>query len=182
MRKTISSTFISLDGVINHMEHWHFDYIDDDTGAIVLEQLQASDAVLMGRATYEAYAAVWPDRDEEYAQLLNSMDKYVASTTLSEPAWNNTTVLDGDLIESVRALKEAGDGDILLHGYGPVAKALLRHGLLDELFLWVHPVLAGVGSLGDTLLDDGLHAVLTPLDVRRLESGVVILHYSAQQP
>jgi dihydrofolate reductase len=112
----------------------------------------------------------------------NASEEYVASTTLTEPTWSNTTVIGGDLVDAVRTLKAAGDGDLLLHGYGPVAKELHRNGLLDELYLWVHPVLAGVGSIDDTLLDDGLHSILTPLDVRRLDSGVVILHYSTQQP
>lgn len=175
MRKTISSTFVSLDGVINHMDRWHFDYIDAESDAIAFEQLKTSDTLLMGRRTYDAYASVWPDRDDPYAQQINSMEKLVASTTLEAPTWTNTRVLEGDLVDVVRGLKDTNGGDILMHGYGPVAKTLMGEGLLDELVLWIHPVLAGVGTDDDLLLRDGLHTELTTADVRTLDSGVVVI-------
>ena len=107
MRRTVNSTFISLDGVQNHMEHWHFDLINDELADLALEQLRAADAMLMGRATYESYAAVWPERvGETYADIINAMPKYVASTTLEKPGWENTSVIEGDLVEAVRGLKE----------------------------------------------------------------------------
>jgi len=179
MRKVVNSTFVSLDGVINHMERWHFGYIDQESEAVALEQLLASDSLLMGRNTYTVYANAWPGRDGDLADRINAMSKYVASTTLENPAWTNTTVLRGDLIEAVTELKREPGGDILMHGYGPVAKALLRHGLLDELILWVHPVLAGVGTTDDVLLEQGLNTELALHDTRTLGSGVVILHYRA---
>jgi dihydrofolate reductase len=177
--KIINSTFVSLDGVINHMDKWHFDFIDTESDAFALQQLQASHALLMGRHTYDIYAGVWPGRDGDYADRINALTKYVASATLQEPTWANTTVLDGDLVEAVTKLKETPAQNILMHGYGPVAKTLVRQGLLDELHLWVHPQLAGVGGPGDLLLSDGLNTRLTLLDVRRLASGVVILSYGA---
>jgi dihydrofolate reductase len=179
MGKIVSSTFISLDGVINHMETWHFDFIDDESDALAIQQLRDSDALLMGRHTYEIYASAWPSREGDYADRINAMPKYVASTTLQSPKWANTTVLDGDLAEAVAKLKQDTDRDILMHGYGPVAKTLVRHGLLDELFLWVHPTLAGVGTLSDMLISDGLNKRLTLLDAKTLESGVVLLSYQA---
>jgi dihydrofolate reductase len=121
----------------------------------------------------------WPGRDGEHAGRINKMSKYVASTTLPAADWANTTVLTGDLVEAVAALKEASERNILMHGYGPVAKTLMRHHLLDELVLWVHPMLAGVGAPGDLLLTEGLNARLKLLDVRTLASGVVILSYRA---
>jgi len=179
MRPIVNSTFVSLDGVINHMETWHFDYIDDELGAIARDQLFASDAMLMGRATYESYAGAWPGRSDEYADRINSMPKYVVSTTLTAPAWENTTVISGNMVDEVRALK-AGDGQaILMHGYGPVAKTLLREGLLDELHLWVHPAFAGVGEGNDLLLEPGLNAALQHTGTRTLQSGVVLLSYRA---
>jgi dihydrofolate reductase len=181
MGRIVNSTFISLDGVINHMDRWHFDFIDGESDAFALQQLRHSEALLMGRHTYDVYAGAWPGRDGEYADLINAMAKYVASTTLQAPQWANTTVLKGDLAEAVTALKQTTERDILMHGYGPVAKALVRHGLLDELVLWVHPMLAGVGTLGDMLFSDGLNARLTLTDVKTLTSGVVILSYRLGQ-
>jgi dihydrofolate reductase len=171
-----NSTFVSLDGVINHMERWHFDYIDEESNAVALEQLRAADALLMGRHTYDIYASAWPGRDGEIAERINAMTKYVASTTLETADWQNTTVMRGDLVEGVSALK-GGPERILMHGYGPVAKTLVRHGLLDELILWIHPVLAGVGTATDVIFTDGLHRQLTLHNTKPLDSGVVVLSY-----
>jgi dihydrofolate reductase len=179
MRRLVNSTFVSLDGVVNHMDRWHFEFIDDDTEAIALRQLNACDALLMGRSTYEAYAGAWPERDGALADRINQVTKYVASTTLRTPAWANTTVLRGDLTEAVSGLKQEPGQDILMHGYGPVAKTLLRDGLLDELCLWVHPMLAGVGTLDDMVFTEGLNQRLEFVDAHALASGVVLLTYRA---
>jgi len=176
MGKLINSTFVSIDGVINQMEAWHFDYIDDETGQITLEQIMASDAMLMGRHTYDAYAGAWPERDGAYPDKINSIRKYVVSTTLDKADWNNTTVIKGDLVAEVARLKEQG-GDILMHGFGPVANTLMTNGLLDVLHLWVHPRFAGVGGPGDLLLNEGNNTRLEPIGTRVLKSGVVLLSY-----
>lgn len=181
MGKIINSTFVSLDGVINHMDRWHFAFIDAETDAVALQQLQASDALLLGRHTYEAYAGAWPGRDGDVADRINAMPKYVASTTLTTADWENSSILQGDLVDAVTELKRPPDRDILMHGYGPVAKTLLRHDLLDVLHLWVHPQLAGVGGPEDLLLGEGLNTRLALLDVQRLTSGVVILSYSSRE-
>jgi dihydrofolate reductase len=179
MAKVINSTFISLDGVINHMDTWHFAFVDDESDAIALAQLRAaSGGLLMGRKTYDVYASVGPGRDDEYSAGINAARKYVASTTLKAPEWANTTVITGDIVDEVAKLK-TGAGDLLMHGYGPVAKELARHGLLDEIHLWVHPMFAGVGGIDDTLLADGLNRRLELLGVRRLASGVVLISYDA---
>jgi dihydrofolate reductase len=91
MRPIINATFVSLDGVINHMDKWHFGYVNDETAQITYDQLASCDAMLMGRKTYDIYAATWPTRDGAYRELI----KYVASTTLESPTWQNTTVLGG---------------------------------------------------------------------------------------
>src|SRR3954469_2423671 len=101
MRRIINSTFVSLDGVINHMEAWHFAYVDDETNEIAMQQLTASDALLMGRKTYEIYASAWPEQDDEYANKINSRRKYVVSTTLAKPTWEKTTVINGGLVDKV---------------------------------------------------------------------------------
>lgn len=178
MGKIINSTFVSVDGVINHMDAWHFDYIDEETNEITLEQIEASDALLMGRHTYEVYAGAWPEREGSYPDKINSIRKYVASTTLDKATWNNTTVINGDLVGEVTELKRQ-HGDILMHGFGPVARTLLAGGLLDILHLWVHPHFAGVGGAGDLLLSKGNNARLELIDTRRLKSGIVMLSYQA---
>lgn len=177
MSRIVSSTFVSLDGVINHMDEWHFDHIGEESDEIAHDQLGAADAMLMGRRTYEIYAATWPHRDDAYADAINAIPKYVASTTLRQADWANTTVLSGDLVEAVPELKEKHPRGLLMHGYGPVAKTLMRAGLLDELCLWLHPGLAGVGTLDDMIFSEGLRARLRLLEARTLASGVVLLRY-----
>ena len=177
MGKLINSTFVSIDGVINHMEVWHFGYVDDESQRIALEQMQASEALLLGRHTYDVYASSWPNRDGVLAERINSMPKYVVSTTLDKADWNNTTVIKGDLMAEVAKLKQQG-GDILTHGFGPVAHTLITNGLLDVLHLWVHPHFAGVGGPGDMLLRAGNDTRLELLGTRILKSGVVMLSYS----
>ena len=178
MGKIINSTFVSIDGVINQMDAWHFDYVDDEQAQISLDQLDASEALLMGRHTYEVYASAWPNRDGAYPDKINSKLKYVVSTTLDKADWNNTTVIKGDLVTEVAKLKQQG-GDILMHGFGPVAHTLITHGLLDVLHLWVHPHFAGVGGPGDMLLRPGTNTRLELIDTQTLGSGVVILSYRA---
>lgn len=177
MSRIVNSTFVSLDGVINHMDRWHFDFVDEESNGIALDQLRASDAMLMGRRTYEIYAGAWSGRDGEYAAGINAIPKYVASTTMRTADWANTTVLTGDLTGAVTELKQSYDRDILMHGYGPVAKALVRDRLLDELCLWLHPMLAGVGTADDMLFSQGLNARFTLRESRPLASGVVLLRY-----
>jgi dihydrofolate reductase len=176
MGNIINSTFVSIDGIINHMEAWHFAYTDDEAAEIAAEQLMATDALLMGRKTYEGYAAIWPGREGAYPDKINSMRKYVVSTTMDKADWANTTVINGDLVAEVARLKQQ-DGDIMMHGFGPVAQTLIRNGLLDVLHLWVHPHFAGVGGLGDTLLSEGNNTRLELIGPRTLNSGVVILSY-----
>jgi dihydrofolate reductase len=177
MRTITCQSFVSLDGVINHMERWHFAYTDAESDALALDQLRASDALLMGRRTYEVYAGVWPGRDGDYPELINRLPKYVVSSTLTDPAWANTTVLDEDPVAAIRALKRQEGRQILMHGYGPLAKTLLDEGVLDELQLWVHPVLAGVGTGQDLLLHPGLNRTLQLADTSALDNGIVILTY-----
>src|SRR5262249_34177784 len=105
MGKIVNSTFVSLDGVINHMDRWHFDLVEEQTNAIALQQLRDSDPMLMGRYTHDVYAGTWPGRDGDYADRINAIPKYVVSKSLTTVDWANTTVLNGDLIEAVTKLK-----------------------------------------------------------------------------
>lgn len=177
MRRIINSTYVSLDGVIEHPEQWQFDYLDDTTNQFEADQLFASDALLMGRRTYQGFAAAWPSQTGPFADRINTMAKYVASTTLHQGDWANTTIINGDLVQEVTRLKQQPGRDILLYGFGPVAQTLLAHGLLDEVRLWVHPVFVGTGGPSDLLFRQGNAARMTLVDTKPLGLGVVILSY-----
>jgi len=178
MRKMINSTYVSLDGVVTNPQEWTFQFRDDAANQFAYEQLIASDALLMGRRTYEVFSAVWPTMKDEagFGDKMNSMPKYVASRTLKEPAWN-ATVIQGDLAEAVGKLKQAPGKDILQYGYGQVTGTLIEHGLLDELRVWLHPILVGRGEVGDLLIGPRATAKLKLTDLKRYNSGLLILTY-----
>jgi dihydrofolate reductase len=177
MRRIVSSTYVSLDGLIEQLERWHFDYLDDAANQAAADLLATADALLMGRRTYEGFAETWPSQTGDMADKINAMPKYVASRTLDKADWANTTVLERDLVEAVAELKRQPGGDVLMYGFGPVARTLLANGLLDEVQLWLHPVFVGTGGPGDLLFREGNQARLTLLEARPLPSGVLILRY-----
>jgi dihydrofolate reductase len=180
MRRIINSTFISLDGVIEEPNTWPPTGPDDArAGAMHTELLLSCDALLMGRRTYEGFAPVWPTRSgDPFSDQINSMRKYVVSSTLRDPEWTNTTVLDGDPVAAVRELKEQPGKDILQYGFGVLSHALVEHGLLDELRLWVHPLLVGRGGPGALLYRDGKLTIFDLLEVTPLDNGNVVLRYA----
>ena len=170
-RKLIESTFITLDGVIGNPHHWGGPYWDDEHHAYAQKLLFASDALLLGRETYEGFAAAWPQRSgDEYTDTINAMPKYVASTTLREATWN-ATILEGDAPAAVAELKAQDGGDLLKFGTGDFSRALLEQGLIDELHLWVFPVVAGGG---DRLLEGLDITHLKLLDSVTFASGIVV--------
>ena len=180
MRRIINSTYMSLDGVIQRPELWTFDYRSDDAARFQHEQLFGSDALLMGRHTYEIFADHWPTATdgEGFADRMNSLPKYVVSDTLTEPTWNNTTVLArGDAADQLRKLKQQSGQDILQYGYGPVTASLMRGGMLDELRIWLHPLLVGGNDPQALLAHVGAQARLALADVARYDSGLVSLRY-----
>jgi dihydrofolate reductase len=184
---TITVTeFISLDGVIDSpggeagYKHagWAFAVERGDDGdKFKIDETMASDALLLGRRTYEGFAAAWPSREGEFAHKLHSMPKYVVSSTLSDPEWTNTTVLSGDVVEEVGRLKESFDGSLVVHGSAQLAQTLLAHGLVDELRLMVFPLVLGSGKRlwGET--EDMQRLNLT--EARSVGDGVTILVYRA---
>jgi dihydrofolate reductase len=178
MRKVINSTYVSLDGVVTKPQEWTFGFRDDAASQFANEQLMACDALLMGRRTYELFSGVWPTRKDAggMADKMNSMPKHVASRTLKETTWN-ATIIQGDLAEAVDMLKQAPGKDIMQYGYGPVTRAVIEHGLLDELRLWLHPILVGKGELDDLLMGPKATATLKLADVKRYDSGLLILTY-----
>jgi dihydrofolate reductase len=156
MGRIVVTEFISLDGVIEDpggaedYKHggWSFEINRGEEGdQFKLDETNASAALLLGRRTYEGFAAAWPSREGEFADKFNSMPKYVVSSTLKDPEWTNSTVIDGsDLAGEVSKLKEQVDGDIVVHGSAQLVQALLEDGLVDELRLMVFPVVLGSGK------------------------------------
>jgi dihydrofolate reductase len=154
MARVVVTEFVSLDGVMEApggddgfvRGAWTFEFDRGDEGnKFKLDETMATDALLLGRKTYEGFAAAWPQRDGEFADRFNSMPKYVVSSTLTDPSWTNTTVLSGDPVAEVSRLKEGGDGELVVHGSGTLVRALVEADLVDELRLMVFPVVLGTG-------------------------------------
>jgi dihydrofolate reductase len=180
VRRIINSTYISLDGVIQDPQDWPGNGIEPDgTGLKVqTDLLFACDAVLMGGHTYPAFATAWMARSgDPYSDRINSMTKYVVSSTLRDPEWNSTTVIRGDPIHEIRRLKEQPGQDIVQYGFGQLSYALLEHGLLDELRLWVHPLFVGQATPADLLFRPSATAQVELTDTLALNTGTVILTY-----
>ncbi|MGH3115611.1 MAG: dihydrofolate reductase family protein [Gaiellales bacterium] len=175
MTKLVESTFVTLDGSIENPQTWSPPYWDDEHAAYASKLLLAADALLLGRKTYEGFAQAWPSRSgDAYTDRINAMPKYVASRTLEDATWN-ATIIDGDVAEAVSKLKREADTGLLKFGTGELDRTLLRHGLIDELHLWIFPVLAGSGQR----LVEGIDTThLQLLDVTRLGSGIVINTYA----
>ncbi|NUS45332.1 MAG: hypothetical protein HOQ24_16790 [Mycobacteriaceae bacterium] len=177
MRKLIESTFVTLDGAISAPEKWGRPYFDEEYTAYARDLLFASDALLLGRRTYEDFARVWPRMEAvegEYAVRINSLPKYVASRTLTETTWN-ATILDGDVAKEVAGLKEQPGQNILKFGTGELDRTLLEHKLVDEYHFWMYPTIAG---RGERLLDglDTTHLKL--IKTTTFASGVIVLAYT----
>ncbi|MGZ4337697.1 MAG: dihydrofolate reductase family protein, partial [Gaiellaceae bacterium] len=148
MGKIVVTEFVSLDGVMEdpggaeNFKHggWSFEIARGEEGdKFKLDEAFASEALLLGRVTYEGFAEAWPSREGEFADKFNNMPKYVVSSTLDEPEWNNSTVLKGDLVEEVGKLKREHDGDIVVHGSARLVQTLIEHDLVDEFRLMVYP-------------------------------------------
>jgi dihydrofolate reductase len=182
---TIAVTeFISLDGVVEDpggaegfkYGGWTFEIARGEEGdAFKLEETMATEALLLGRVTYEGFAAAWPSREGEFADKFNNMPKYVVSSTLKDPDWTNTTVLDGDAVQAVSKLKADTDGQLVVHGSIQLAQTLLEHDLVDELRLMLFPVVLGQGKrlFGETSDKKTLQLA----ESRPVGDGVVILVY-----
>jgi len=154
MGRIVVSEFVSLDGVMEdpggaedfQYGGWTFEFDRGEGDEFKIEEARETDALLLGRKTYEGFAAAWPSREGEFAEKFNSMPKYVVSSTLGEPGWNNSTVLGGDVAEEAAKLRAATRGNVVVHGSAQLVQALLEHDLVDELRLMVFPVLLGSGK------------------------------------
>ena len=155
MGRIVVTEFVSLDGVMEDpggaedYRHggWTFEIDRGPEGnKFKLDEALDAEALLLGRVTYEGFAAAWPSREGDFADKFNTMPKYVVSSTLEKPDWSNSTVLKGDLADEVEKLRRKHDGDVVVHGSARLAQALLEHGLVDELRLMVFPVVLGSGK------------------------------------
>jgi dihydrofolate reductase len=178
MRKVIESTLVSLDGVIGDPMSWANEYFDAQAVEVSLEQLRRSDAMLMGRTTYEMFAAAWPASSGDYADRMNEIAKYVFSNTLEEVTWPNSTIVPGDPVAQVRELKEQHGRDLIIYGHGQLGQALLENGVLDELRLWIHPVIVGRGKL---LFRPDATAGLRLVDTETRTNGVIVAVYEPER-
>jgi dihydrofolate reductase len=151
------------------------DYLDADAQKAATAQLSRSDAMLMGRNTYQALSTAWSTREGEFAETINAIQKYVISSTLRSTDWNNSTILKGDVITEVTELKQQGGRDLVIYGHGPLGQTLLEHGLLDEIRLSVHPIIVGTGTL--FYRDAGNKVELKLIGSEPLASGVIVLTY-----
>jgi dihydrofolate reductase len=180
MRRIINSTYISLDGVVEQPHEWPtIERPSDERGLqIQTSLLMACDAVLMGRRTYDGFAPVWQTRSgDPLSDRMNTMPKYVVSTTLRDPDWANTTVISGDVAGQIRELKAQPGQDIVQYGFGAVSTLLMEHGLLDELRLWFHPLFVGKGTSDDLLFPKGPTTHFELTDSTILKNGMAILTY-----
>jgi dihydrofolate reductase len=182
MRKLIVSEFVSLDGVIEK-PGWSLQLTGEEQQKYKFDELSASDALLLGRATYEELAAQWPHLSEQYGgytDMMNSYPKYVVSSTLQEPLeWNASLIKGDELAEEVLRLKQEPGKDILVYGSGDLLNTLMKHNLVDEYRLMVFPIVVGSGK---RLFEDGLNTtVLELVDTKAFGSGVVVLTYQPTQ-
>jgi dihydrofolate reductase len=184
MGRIVVTEFVSLDGVIEapgggeEFQHagWSFEIERGEEGdQFKLDETMSSEALLLGRVTYEGFARAWPTREGEFADKFNSMPKYVVSSTLQDPEWSNTTVLGGGVAGEVGKLKQELDGDIVVHGSARLVQALVERDLVDELRLMVFPVVLGTGKrLFDGTTDKKPFRLA---DSKVVGDGVVILTY-----
>ena len=176
MRKLIVTEFLSLDGVMENPA-WTFPYWNDEIAAFKTEEKNTSDALLLGRVTYQAFAASWPKIKPEkdpFAPYMNSVHKYVVSTTLDKAEWNNSVLIKGNLVEEVNKLKQQDGQDIAVHGSGRLVHTLMQHDLVDGIRLLVYPVVVGKGQ---RLFNEGVTATLKLVESQSFSSGVVALVY-----
>jgi dihydrofolate reductase len=184
VRKIINSTYITLDGVVERPHLWPSvaGSRDERFGQIQTELALSCDALLMGRRTYDGFAPIWPTRSgDPLSDQINAMPKYVVSTTLTNPEWNNTQVIDGDVVAEITRIKQAPGKDIVQYGFGAVSRLLLGQGLLDELRLWVHPLILGQGTPGDLLFGAAPTVGFRLADTTALSDGIVILSYQTDK-
>ncbi|MBW1596391.1 dihydrofolate reductase family protein [Streptomyces sp. JJ38] len=180
MRKIVNATYMTLDGDITNMQSWHMDYFGEQAEQAARRQLFESEALIMGRGTYEGFFPAWSAQagQNAFADRMNSMPKYVVSSTLTDPEWTNSHVIADDVAARIRALKEEDGGGILQYGFGDVTRLMLEHRLLDEFRVWLHPVLSGKAQPADLLYRDMAKVDFELTGTETHSTGLVILTYA----
>jgi dihydrofolate reductase len=183
MRKIIVTEYVTLDGVMENPGGggWSFPFWNEEAAQYKFDELFASDALLLGRVTYEGFAQAWPSMTDEqgFADRMNSLPKYVVSTTLSEATWNNSRLIKENIVEEISRLKQQPGLDILVAGSADLVQTLMSHNLIDEYKLMVHPILVGTGK---RLFKDGIDKlVLKLVEAKAFSSGIVVLTYRPTQ-
>jgi dihydrofolate reductase len=179
VRRIRSNFFISLDGVVESPDQWHFPYFNDEMGNAVGSAFQGNDAMLMGRVLYDEWSAYWPQNaDQPFGDVINPIKKYVLSNSLTSADWENTEIIGGDeAADKLREIKAGDGGDIGMSGSPTTVRWLLREGLLDELNLLVHPIAVGKG-LGRLFPPDEPTVPLKLLSSETFATGVLNLSYA----
>jgi dihydrofolate reductase len=174
--RLVATEYLSLDGVFEEPGQWSFPFFNDEAGQFKWEELQASDALLLGRHTYEGFAAAWPTMTGtgEFGEKMNSMTKYVVSSTLDKAGWTGSKLVKGDVAAEVRKLKEEPGGDLLLSGSAQLFNAMMQENLIDLYRFMVHPIVLGKGK---RLFAEGGERVLDLAPSRTFASGIVVLEY-----
>ncbi len=184
MRKIVVSEFVSLDGVVEDpggsekSKHggWTWGYWNDEIGKFKLDEILATGALLLGRVTYQGFAAAWPSMKDEqgFADRMNNLPKHVVSTTLEKLDWNNSRQIKGNIVDEVSKMKQQPGQDILIFGSGGLVRELMQHDLIDEYRLLVYPVVLGRGK---RLFGDEINKTLKLAETKPFSSGVVLLRY-----
>jgi dihydrofolate reductase len=173
MSNLIVTEFLSLDGVME-APAWTAPYWNDEIAQFKGQETSSNHALLLGRVTYQGFAAAWPESEDEGAPYFNSARKYVVSTTLDKADWNNSVVIKDNIIEEITRLKQQDGPDLVVHGSATLAQTLMQHDLVDRYRLLVYPVVVGKGK---RLFQEGTTATLKLLEARALSSGVTALIY-----
>lgn len=175
--RLVATEYVSLDGVFEEPGHWSGPFFNEEAGQFKWNELQASDALLLGRNTYEGFAAAWPKMTDtgEFGEKMNTMPKYVVSSTLDKVDWPGSVLIKGALVEEIRKLKSAPGNDLLLSGSAHLFNALMQEDLIDLYRFMLHPVVLGKGK---RLFANGIgQKVLNLTETKRFSAGIVILEY-----
>lgn len=175
--RLVATEYLSLDGVFEEPGHWSFPFFDDEAGQFKWAELRASDALLMGRKTYEGFSAAWPTMQGtgEFGEKMNSMPKYVVSSTLDSVEWSGSILVKGDLVEEIRKLKAMPGQDLLLSGSAQLFNGLMRENLIDVYRIMLHPIVIGSGK--KLFADGSAKKALDLKETKRFGKGIVVLEF-----
>ena len=179
--RLVATEYLTIDGVMDEPGKWSFQFWSEESSKFKEQELQAADALLLGRITYEGFAAAWPSMKDtgDFGVRMNSIKKYVVSTTLKHPSWTNTTVIEGNAVDEINKLRAQPGKDLLLSGSGTLVRSLIPHDVIDEYRLMIHPIVLGRGKR--LFHGDEPERVLQLTGVKQFASGVTVLSYEPKR-